>query len=130
MPLRSDHRLGDGRNLLAAPVAIAMLDTAGINIDRRHQLALTHVEVQLLDPADETAGLDGSDRLQVEALSARMVRAGKQGPFVATAEVLATTAPGARACRTTMTDEGAGGRVVALAYQRFRLLPQVVPSSG
>lgn len=47
--VRSDLRLGQG--LLGAPVAIAVLDTAGINIDGIHILALTRVDMQLLDGA-------------------------------------------------------------------------------
>lgn len=45
MSLRRDLRHGGGP--LAAPVAIAMLDTAGIAVDRHWQLALTHVEIIL-----------------------------------------------------------------------------------
>jgi hypothetical protein len=45
MTLRSDMR-HEGW-LLAAPVAIAMLDTAGIAVDRHWQLALTHIDVHL-----------------------------------------------------------------------------------
>ena len=48
MPIRSDTRHGGG--LLAAPLAIAMLDTAGIAVDRHWQLALTHVDVKLSGP--------------------------------------------------------------------------------
>jgi hypothetical protein len=47
MRLRRDLRSPAG--LLAAPLAIATLDTAGINIDRRYHLALTHVEVAIVD---------------------------------------------------------------------------------
>jgi acyl-coenzyme A thioesterase PaaI-like protein len=45
MALRGDMRHED--SLLAAPVAIAMLDTAGIAVDRHWQLALTHVDIHL-----------------------------------------------------------------------------------
>ncbi|WP_328354879.1 hypothetical protein OG976_24480 [Mycobacterium sp. NBC_00419] len=60
MPLRSDMR--PGGSLLAAPAAIAMLDTAGIAIDRHWQLALTHVEVNLIGGARGvgTLGVQGS----------------------------------------------------------------------
>ncbi|MGD1279314.1 PaaI family thioesterase [Mycobacterium seoulense] len=51
MPVRSDLRHGEG--LLAAPVAIAMLDTAGIAVDRHWQLALTHIGIQLCGPVGE-----------------------------------------------------------------------------
>lgn len=49
MRLRRDMRSSGG--LLTAPVTIAMLDTAGICIDRVYFLGLTHIEIQLLDPA-------------------------------------------------------------------------------
>ena len=45
MAVRGDMRTPGG--VLAAPVAIAMLDTAGINVDPLYQLALTHVEIHL-----------------------------------------------------------------------------------
>lgn len=48
MAVRSDLRHGEG--LLAAPLAIAMLDTAGIAVDGHWQLALTHVGIQLCGP--------------------------------------------------------------------------------
>ena len=47
--LRHDLR-GTG-GVLAAPLAIAMLDAAGINVDPVNVLALTHVDVHVLDPA-------------------------------------------------------------------------------
>src|SRR4051794_2588001 len=37
-------------SLLGAPLAISMLDTAGINIDRIYHLGLTQVDVQLYEP--------------------------------------------------------------------------------
>jgi len=60
MPIRTDMRHEGG--LLAAPVAIAMLDTAGIAVDRHWQLALTHVDIRLSGPAAgvSTLGVDGS----------------------------------------------------------------------
>jgi acyl-coenzyme A thioesterase PaaI-like protein len=48
MPLRSDMRYGG--SAMAAPVAIAMLDTAGIAVDRHWQLALTHIDIHLAGP--------------------------------------------------------------------------------
>jgi acyl-coenzyme A thioesterase PaaI-like protein len=45
MTLRSDMR-HEG-SVLAAPVAVAMLDTAGIAVDRHWQLALTHIDIHL-----------------------------------------------------------------------------------
>ncbi|MBX5485046.1 MAG: hypothetical protein IRZ17_00360 [Mycolicibacterium hassiacum] len=56
MRVRSDMRSGDG--LLAAPVAIAMLDTAGIAVDRHWQLALTHVAVHLAGPAPGVGAIE------------------------------------------------------------------------
>jgi acyl-coenzyme A thioesterase PaaI-like protein len=47
MPIRRDMRTSGG--LLTAPVAIAMLDTAGINIDRFYHAACTAIDVHLLD---------------------------------------------------------------------------------
>jgi acyl-coenzyme A thioesterase PaaI-like protein len=67
MSIRSDMRHGDG--LLAAPVAIAMLDTAGIAVDRHWQLALTHVSVQLCGPADGVAAIDVQGSLTRQARS-------------------------------------------------------------
>jgi acyl-coenzyme A thioesterase PaaI-like protein len=60
MPIRSDMR-HDG-SLLGAPAAIAMLDTAGIAIDRHWQLALTHVDVRLSGPIRDvpTLRVEGS----------------------------------------------------------------------
>lgn len=55
MPIRTDMRHEGG--LLAAPIAIAMLDTAGIAVDRHWQLALTHVEVDLGGPASDVRTL-------------------------------------------------------------------------
>jgi acyl-coenzyme A thioesterase PaaI-like protein len=55
MTLRSDMR-HEG-SLLAAPVAIAMLDTAGIAVDRHWQLALTHIDVHLSGMDSGAAGL-------------------------------------------------------------------------
>jgi acyl-coenzyme A thioesterase PaaI-like protein len=55
MTLRSDMR--HQGSLLAAPVAIAMLDTAGIAVDRHWQLALTHIDVHLSGTASGVARL-------------------------------------------------------------------------
>jgi len=55
MTLRSDMR-HEG-SLLAAPVAIAMLDTAGIAVDRHWQLALTHIDIHLSGTDSGVAGL-------------------------------------------------------------------------
>lgn len=66
MTLRSDMR-HEG-SLLAAPVAIAMLDTAGIAVDRHWQLALTHIDIQLAGNAS------GVDRLGVLGSMTRQAR--------------------------------------------------------
>lgn len=50
MRIRRDLRVGTG--LRGAPLAIAALDTAGINIDRFHLLALTRIDVLLFDDGD------------------------------------------------------------------------------
>jgi acyl-coenzyme A thioesterase PaaI-like protein len=52
MELRPDLRTAAG-TALAAPLAIAMLDVAGINIDRLWILALTQINVTLVDGAGE-----------------------------------------------------------------------------
>jgi acyl-coenzyme A thioesterase PaaI-like protein len=49
MPVRRDMRTASG--LRSAPLAIAMLDTAGINIDRFYHAACTAIDVHLLDTA-------------------------------------------------------------------------------
>jgi acyl-coenzyme A thioesterase PaaI-like protein len=49
LTIRGDLRTTGG--LLAAPLAIAMLDTAGVNVDPINVLALTQVEVHVIDPA-------------------------------------------------------------------------------
>jgi hypothetical protein len=49
MSIRRDMRLPGGA-LLTAPIAIAMLDTAGINIDPYYHAACTHIDVHLWDP--------------------------------------------------------------------------------
>jgi acyl-coenzyme A thioesterase PaaI-like protein len=54
MRIRSDMRTGSG-GLRAAPLAIAMLDTAGISIDGSYHAACSHIDVHLLDPGREIA---------------------------------------------------------------------------
>jgi acyl-coenzyme A thioesterase PaaI-like protein len=101
MPLRSDMRR-DGA-LIAAPVAIAMLDTAGIAVDRHWQLALTHVDVKLSGPATAVSrlGVFGSMTRQTRSqvfTEARFVDADNPGATigVGTADwaVIAPTAKG------------------------------------
>ena len=65
-PMRSHLRAAG--SILAAPLAISMLDTAGINIDRLYHLGLTQIDVQLYDP-----GLDVS-RLHVIGCVVREAR--------------------------------------------------------
>jgi acyl-coenzyme A thioesterase PaaI-like protein len=233
MRVRRDMRTGGG-GLLTAPVAIAMLDTAGINIDRFYHAACTHIDVHLVDPGigvdelrtlgtvvreartavftearfedggspdrllglgtvgwsiigptppgfeytdpgpgledspdlpplpeaydgrllagggyqieglstrigtdvlhhgpilvtSEAAALDvltaaaGTAALAPETASLRLVRAGKRGPFVVTAEVIGSYGS-AFACRSEMRDEGAGGAVIATGFYRVRAL--------
>ena len=55
MTIRSDMLLQG--SLLAAPAAIAMLDTAGIAVDRHWQLALTHIDIHLSGAHSGVAGL-------------------------------------------------------------------------
>jgi acyl-coenzyme A thioesterase PaaI-like protein len=49
--MRFRHDLRSPGSVLGAPLAIAMLDVAGINIDCVNILALTQINVNLLDPA-------------------------------------------------------------------------------
>lgn len=68
MPLRPDLR-SPACAALAAPLAIAMLDTAGINIDRFWILALTHIDVEILDAATDLDGIYLSGQVIKEARS-------------------------------------------------------------
>jgi hypothetical protein len=52
MSIRRDMRLPGGA-LLTTPLAIAMLDTAGINIDPYYHAACTHIDVHLWDPGSD-----------------------------------------------------------------------------
>ena len=63
MPLRSDMRTSRGP--LAAPLAIAMLDTAGIAVDRLYHAAVTHIVVQIVDNAE------GVERLRINGAIVR-----------------------------------------------------------
>jgi len=54
MRIRTDMRTACG-GLRAAPLAIAMLDTAGISIDGIYHAACSHIDVHLLDPGLEVA---------------------------------------------------------------------------
>ena len=59
MTLRRDMRSGD--EPLGAPLTIAMLDAAGINIDRLHHAAVTHTAVQIVD------GARGVDHVRIDS---------------------------------------------------------------
>ena len=69
MRIRRDMRTSGG-GLRAAPVAIAMLDTAGINIDRFYHAACTHIDVHLVDPGRDVGELRIVGRVVREARSA------------------------------------------------------------
>jgi len=66
MQLRRDLRNPGG--LLGAPLAIAALDTAGINIDRYYHLALTRIDVHVLEPATDV------DRVRIDGHVLREAR--------------------------------------------------------
>ena len=67
MCLRSDMRTPGG--LRAAPLAIAVLDTAGINVDGINQLALTQIDVHLLDAGVDVSAVRLCGRVVREARS-------------------------------------------------------------
>lgn len=52
MPMRDDMRASGG--MLLAPLAIGMLDVAGNNMDRYHQLGLTQIDIHAFDDAPGT----------------------------------------------------------------------------
>jgi acyl-coenzyme A thioesterase PaaI-like protein len=68
MRLRHDLR-GPG-SVLGAPLAIAMLDVAGINVDCVNVLALTQINVNLLDPALDVAEVYMTGRVIYQARTA------------------------------------------------------------
>jgi acyl-coenzyme A thioesterase PaaI-like protein len=68
MELRPDLRTSSGA-VLAAPLAIAMLDVAGINIDRLWILALTQINVDVLDLSVEVGEVYVSGQITTEARS-------------------------------------------------------------
>ncbi len=51
--MRKDLRTSGG--VLGAPLAISMLDTAGINIDRLYHLGLTQIDVHMFEPGLDVA---------------------------------------------------------------------------
>src|SRR4051794_22423259 len=67
MTIRHDLRTSSG--LLLAPLTIAMLDVAGINIDRINVLALTQFEVSLIDSAVDVSEVFLEGRVVKEARS-------------------------------------------------------------
>lgn len=69
MSIRRDMRLPGGA-LLTAPIAIAMLDTAGINIDPYYHAACTHIDVHLWDPGRDVHELQILGTVRREARTA------------------------------------------------------------
>jgi acyl-coenzyme A thioesterase PaaI-like protein len=69
MRLRHDLRTPGG-GVLAAPLAIAMLDVAGINIDCINILALIQINVSIIDPATDVAEVYLRGRVTHEARTA------------------------------------------------------------
>jgi acyl-coenzyme A thioesterase PaaI-like protein len=111
MRIRRDMKTGGG-GLLAAPVAIAMLDTAGINIDRFYHAACTHIDVHLLDPGAGVAELLTLGSVVREARTAvfteaRFENTGSPGSLIGLGTVgwsiIGPTPPGFQ-----YTDPGAG----------------------
>ncbi|MGV0793288.1 hypothetical protein [Mycolicibacterium sp. XJ1819] len=66
--LRRDLRTPAGA-MLAAPLAIAMLDTAGVNVDPVNILALTQVNITLVDAGISIGGVHVAGRVATEARS-------------------------------------------------------------
>src|SRR4051794_25691420 len=65
LPLRRDLRTGGG--VLAAPLSIAMLDAAGVNVDPVNVLALTHIDVDVLDGGDDVTEVHFRSQVTREA---------------------------------------------------------------
>jgi hypothetical protein len=74
MTIRRDMRLPSGA-LLTAPIAIAMLDTAGINIDPYVHAACTHIDVHLWDPGRDVDELRIAGTVRRTARSAAFTEA-------------------------------------------------------
>ncbi|MCV7282380.1 hypothetical protein H7J88_22365 [Mycolicibacterium flavescens] len=66
--LRRDLRTPGG-SMLAAPLAIAMLDAAGVNVDPVNILALTQVNITIVDPGTDLAAVHVAGRVSTEARS-------------------------------------------------------------
>lgn len=74
MAIRRDMRLPGGA-LLTAPLAIAMLDTAGINIDPYYHAACVHVDVHLWDPGRDVDEIQIVGTVRREARTAAFTEA-------------------------------------------------------
>ncbi|MFI5041658.1 MAG: hypothetical protein ACHQNA_07395 [Acidimicrobiales bacterium] len=68
---------------------------------------------------DELQRVTGSVDFQVEQWTVMMVKPGYAGPFVATATVVGAGGPRV-GVEATMTDQGAGGRIIATTSAAFR----------
>lgn len=68
MEIRPDLRASSGA-ILGAPLAIAMLDVAGITVDRLWILALTQINVDIVDPAVEVIEVYLSGQITTAARS-------------------------------------------------------------
>lgn len=66
--LRRDLRTPAG-SMLAAPLAIAMLDAAGVNVDPINILALTQVSITIVDPGADLTAVYVAGRVATEARS-------------------------------------------------------------
>ena len=82
-----------------------------------HGPILVALEAAALEVADERAG---TESLRVEHFATRLVKAGRAGPFVARAEVMAVR-DDTIACRAELRDEGADAQVIAVALLRARV---------
>jgi acyl-coenzyme A thioesterase PaaI-like protein len=83
-----------------------------------HGPILVALEAAALEVAAAQAG---SDALRVEHFATRFVKAGRVGPFVATAETVSTR-DDTVACRAELRDDGADGQVIAVALLRARAI--------
>lgn len=68
MKIRPDLRTSSGA-VLAAPLAIAMLDVAGINVDRIWILALTQINLEVLDMSNDADEVYLSGQITTETRS-------------------------------------------------------------
>ncbi len=91
-----------------------------------HGPILVTLEAAALEAAAELAGVD---ELRIEHFAARLVKAGRVGPFVAHA-VVTTMRDDTIGCRAELRDEGADGQVVAVALLRARVIRAKDQSPG